>query len=76
MGIDYAPDGLTFGTVGKDNIGRIYDEEAKKIKTELKGVEWHKAGHNNRLFSIKWKNNDVNLVATAGWDQNVFFSVN
>ena len=55
MALDYTTEGLSFATAGKDNVVRIYDEETKKITNELKAVDWHKAGHNNRLFSVKFK---------------------
>lgn len=71
MAMDYAPDGRKFCTAGKDNIIRIYDEETKKITTELSGVKWHKTGHSNRLFSVKIKPDEPDLLVSGGWDQNV-----
>jgi WD40 repeat protein len=55
MAVDYTPNGSAFATAGKDNIIRIYDEESKKIKSQLTSVKWHKQGHNNRVFSLKFK---------------------
>lgn len=69
--MDYHPDGKDFVTAGKDNILRIYDEETKKIIQELKGISWHKAGHNNRLFSVKYKVNEPDIIVSGGWDMNV-----
>ena len=71
MAIDYAPDGSCFATAGKDNIVRIYDEQTKKIAQDLKGITWHKAGHNNRLFSVKFKVDEPDIIISGGWDQNV-----
>jgi WD40 repeat protein len=69
--MDYAFNGRAFATAGKDNIIRIYDEETKTITTELSGVKWHTHGHNNRIFSLKFMPNDINIIGSGGWDQNV-----
>jgi len=69
--MDYAPSGYTFCTAGKDNIIRIYDEETKKIVRQLSAVKWHKQGHNNRVFSVKFKKDGPDILASGGWDQNV-----
>jgi hypothetical protein len=71
MAMDYAPSGLMFCTAGKDNIIRMYDEETKKIASQLSGVKWHSQGHNNRLFSVKFKKDEPNILVSGGWDQNV-----
>jgi WD40 repeat protein len=71
MAMDYAPSGRTFCTAGKDNIIRIYDEETKKIVRQLAAVKWHKQGHNNRVFSVKFKKDEPDILASGGWDQNV-----
>ena len=71
MTLDYAPDGKSFCTGGKDNIIRIYDEETKKISHELKGIKWHTHGHSNRIFSVKYSPDDPHIIASGGWDQNV-----
>lgn len=55
MAIDYNPNGTAFATAGKDNIIRIYDEESKKVSHQLSAIKWHKQGHNNRIFSVKFK---------------------
>lgn len=71
MAVDYAPNGKNFATAGKDNIIRIYDEETKAIAHQLTGIKWHTHGHNNRIFSVKFKPDDPNVLASGGWDQNV-----
>ena len=55
MALDYNPNGTAFATAGKDNVIRIYDEETKKVSRELNSIKWHKPGHNNRIFSVKFK---------------------
>jgi len=71
MALDYAPNGKSFCTAGKDNIIRIYDEESKAITNQLSGIKWHTHGHNNRIFSVKFKPDDQNILISGGWDQNV-----
>ena len=71
MAMDYVPTGHTFCTAGKDNHIRIYDEETKKIVRELSAVKWHKQGHNNRIFSVKFKKDEPDILVSGGWDQNV-----
>lgn len=71
LAMDYATDGKSFATGGKDNIIRIYDEEKKNITTQLQGIKWHTHGHNNRIQSLKFFPNDSNMLVSGGWDQNV-----
>lgn len=71
MAVDYNSQGNEFCTAGRDSSIKIYDEETKKIKTLLEGVMWQKVGHNNRIFCVKYKKDDQNLLASGGWDQNV-----
>lgn len=75
MALDYNPNGTTFATAGKDNKVRIYDEETKKVKLELDSIKWHKHGHNNRIFSVKFKRDEPDLIVSGGWDQNVTISL-
>lgn len=53
--LDYAHDGTYFATAGRDNVVRIYDEVTKKTSHNLKGELRNKKGHNNRIFSVKFK---------------------
>lgn len=71
LALDYAVDGKRFCTGGKDNLIRIYDEETKEVLQQLEGIKWHTHGHNNRIFSVKFSPDDPNILASAGWDQNV-----
>lgn len=71
MAVDYNPNGTAFATAGKDNTVRIYDEETKKVAHNLNSIKWHKPGHNNRIFSVKFKKDEPDLIVSGGWDQNV-----
>lgn len=69
--MDYAHTGTTFATGGKDNTVRVYDEETKVVKTELRGIKWQTHGHSNRIQAVKFMPDDANIIASGGWDQNV-----
>lgn len=69
--LDYNRKGTQFATAGKDCVVRVYDEETKQVAQKLHGVAWHKPGHNNRLFSLRFSPDDPNLLLSGGWDQNV-----
>lgn len=71
MALDYHPHGTSFASAGKDNIIRIYDEETKQVTQQLNAIKWHKQGHNNRVFSVKFKRDEPDVIVTGGWDQNV-----
>lgn len=75
LSLDYAPNGKAFCTGGKDNVLRVYDEETKEISAKLTGTKWHTHGHNNRIFSVKFKPDDSNILASGGWDQNVLHAI-
>lgn len=34
-------------------------------------MTWHKGGHNNRLFSVKYKIDEPDIIVSGGWDMNV-----
>ena len=74
MAVDYSPEGKNFCTGGKDNILRIYDEETKQVVHKLTGQKWTTHGHNNRIFSVKYKPDDPNIIVSGSWDQNVMNS--
>lgn len=69
--MDYNPKGTLFATAGKDCVIRVYDEETKEVRSKLQGVSWHKPGHNNRLFGLRFSPDDPNILLSGGWDQNV-----
>jgi COMPASS component SWD3 len=72
--LDYNAKGTLFATAGKDCVIRVYDEETKSVKHHLEGVSWHKPGHNNRLFGLRFSPDDPNVLLSGGWDQNVNWS--
>merc|ERR1712154_703095 len=64
--------GYKFASAGKDKIIRIYDDETKKLMCSLeKGFMAKHVGHSNRIFSLKWKSDDPNILISGGWDNCV-----
>ena len=39
----------------------------------LESVVWGSTGHANRIFSLKFLNDNTNVLLSGGWDSNVFF---
>uniref|UniRef100_A0A7S0YQK3 Anaphase-promoting complex subunit 4 WD40 domain-containing protein n=1 Tax=Hemiselmis tepida TaxID=464990 RepID=A0A7S0YQK3_9CRYP len=70
--LDYRPDGLKFATAGQDYQVRIYDEATKTLQSTLSGGYGRtKAGHSNRVFSLKYSVDDPNLILSGGWDNTI-----
>ena len=69
--VDYNPDGTQFCTGGSDCIVRVYDEQTRSLLTELEGGGAGEPGHSNRVFCVKFDQEDPNLVISGGWDNNV-----
>lgn len=70
--LDYSSDGTMFATGGKDHVVRVYDEATKtKILSMEGGKGQESAGHSNRIFSLKFYDNDPNIILSGGWDNTV-----
>jgi WD40 repeat protein len=70
--VDYCADGSKFVAAGKDKKLRIYDEATKALRTTLEGGFGSSSpGHSNRVFSLKFKPDDENLLVSGGWDNTV-----
>lgn len=64
--------GYRFATAGKDKVIRIYDDETKKKICSLeRGFLADQVGHSNRIFALKWKPDDPNILMSGGWDNCV-----
>lgn len=69
---DISSDNKYFASAGKDKIIRIYDDETKKLYCSLeRGFMSKHVGHSNRIFSLKWKPDDPNILLSGGWDNCV-----
>ena len=69
--VDYSPNGEQFLTGGSDMVVRVYDEQTRKLVTDLEGGGSGEPGHSNRVFCVKFCADDPNLVISGGWDNNV-----
>jgi len=70
--VDYRSDGSAFAAAGKDYKIRIYDEATKTRTSVLSaGFGSRSSGHSNRIFSLKFKPTDSNIVVSGGWDKTV-----
>jgi len=70
--LDYRGDGLKFATAGQDYQVRIYDEATKTLQSTLSGGYGRsKAGHSNRVFSLKYSSTDENIILSGGWDNTI-----
>lgn len=64
--------GYKFASAGKDKVIRIYDDETKKkIYSLERGFLADQVGHSNRIFALKWKPDDPNILMSGGWDNCV-----
>jgi hypothetical protein len=51
---------------------RVYDEATKTLQATLTGgIGYQRVGHSNRVFSLKFCNEDENMLLSAGWDNTV-----
>jgi len=69
-GLDYNCDASQFATAGLDCAVRIYDENKKSMSVELKMTD-QAPGHSNRVFSVKFSNNNPNILLSGGWDRTI-----
>eukprot|EP01083_Nonionella_stella_P095043 266741_1 len=69
---DYAANANKFASAGKDKVIRVYDDDTKKLICSLSaGFMAKQVGHSNRIFSLKWKPDDPNILISGGWDNCV-----
>lgn len=71
LSVDYNYDGTQFVTGGSDMIVRVYDEQTRGLVVALEGGGSGEPGHSNRVFCVKFVQDDPNLVISGGWDNNV-----
>jgi hypothetical protein len=65
-------DGLQFATAGRDKAVRVYDDERLEVVTTMHAGIGHGApGHTNRIFAVKFSDEDPSVLLSGGWDQCV-----
>ena len=68
--VDYSPDATLFAVAGRERAIYVYDEATKRPYVTLQGGDsLTTAGHSNRVFSLKIK--DEHTILTGGWDNTV-----
>ena len=68
--IDYSPDGRNFAVGGNDLTIKIFDEHTKSVVDTLAST-MDTCGHSSRVFSVKFNQDDPNLLISGGWDNTV-----
>ena len=71
MCCDYSNDGLLFATGGNDRIVKLYDDNTKVLIRNLESHRYNLPQHANRVFSVKFSDNDPNLLLSGGWDNTI-----
>ena len=72
--LEYDAQHQQFVTAGRDRWIRVYDLEKGKLLEEwLNGLDENKMmlGHCNRIFALKYHDNNKNVVLSGSWDDNV-----
>jgi WD40 repeat protein len=70
--LDYSADGDFFATAGRDCKIRVYEEGTKTMAGVLSsGLTQKTTGHSNRVYSLKFKKDEFNVLVSGGWDNTV-----
>ena len=69
--LDFTLDGSLLAAAGRDRHVRIYDEATKAEICAMK-ERGKLFGHANRIFCVKFNKTDQNMLASGGWDNNIF----
>jgi hypothetical protein len=72
LAMDYSSDVLKVCTAGKDANIRLYDDISKRLVRTYEKGNWFAPGHSNRIFSVKFKPDNPNMLISGGWDGAVF----
>ncbi len=64
-------DGKMFAAAGMDTIVYVYDEQTKQKVVEMKVGGKNLPGHSNRIFALKFHNQDPNVLISGGWDRTI-----
>jgi hypothetical protein len=73
MCLDFNRDGNLFATGGSDKLVRLYDDNTKTLVTTMKQTTFFLPGHSNRVFCVNFHNDNINLLASGGWDNTIQF---
>jgi COMPASS component SWD3 len=69
--LDVDPIEEKFCTAGKDHVVRVYDINTKELIMKMISIDSKEPGHAQRVFAMKYKEDDPNIVITGGWDKTL-----
>lgn len=70
--VEYRNDAEFFATAGRDCKVRVYEENTKTlVRTMTSGKTKMNSGHSNRVYALKFKPDDPNIILSGGWDNTV-----
>lgn len=72
--VDYSGgNGDYFATAGSDSKVRVYDNNSRQLLHTLQAGGRGTTGHSARVYSVKYRPGDDNVLVTGGWDNTLQF---
>lgn len=68
--LDYSKDSTRLAAAGRKKWVKIFDDDKRQLITKLRPKGQQKAGHSNRIFSVKFDDTGKTLVS-GSWDMTV-----
>lgn len=72
LSLDYNQDGrfLAIGTSSGNIV--LFNDTMQREERTFESGNWFSHGHSNRIFSLKFINDEPNMLLSGGWDKAVF----
>jgi hypothetical protein len=71
MCMDFNNDGTIFAVGGNDKVVKLYDDNTKCLIRKLKSMDFKYPGHSNRIFAVKFHQENDNILISGGWDNTL-----
>jgi COMPASS component SWD3 len=71
MCMDFNNDGTIFAIGGNDKVVKLYDDNTKCLIRKLKSMDFKYPGHSNRIFTVKFNQENDNILISGGWDNTL-----
>jgi WD40 repeat protein len=71
MCMDFNNEGNLFVVGGNDNIIKLYDDNTKCLIAKLESNDYKNPGHSNRIFAVKFLEENDNIIISGGWDNTL-----
>jgi len=71
MCLDFNNDGNLFAVGGNDKIVKLYDDNTKSLIAKLESKDYKNPGHSNRIFAVKFLEENDNIIISGGWDNTL-----